>query len=45
MYASYDQFFNPLPVQAPVYILDDSLTISLVTYVLNGWPVSQPKNK
>ena len=30
-----------LPLHAPVHILDDPL----VTYILNGWPISQPKDK
>ena len=37
---------SPLPLYAPVHILDDPLpSISPVAYVPNGWPVSQPKNK
>ena len=34
---------TPLPLYAPVHILDPS--IPLVTYILNGWPISQPKDK
>ena len=36
---------TPLPLYAPVQILDDPPSILLVTYILNGWPVSQPKDK
>ena len=35
---------TPLPLHAPVHILDDP-SISLVTYILNGWPILQPKDK
>ena len=34
---------TPLPLYAPVHILDPS--IPLVTYILNGWSISQPKDK
>ena len=46
-FISYDQFFNPLPLYAPVKILDDlpPSCIPPVAYALNGWPISQPKNK
>ena len=36
-YVSYDQFFNPLLLYAPVHILDDPFSIPPVVYVLNGW--------
>ena len=35
---------TPLPLYAPVHILDDP-SIPLVRYILNGWPISQPKDK
>ena len=41
-YVSYDQFFNSPP---PIYIFDDLPSIPPVAYVLNGWRISQPKNK
>ena len=31
---------TPLPVYAPVNILDDPPSIPPVAYVLNGWPIS-----
>ena len=37
-------FSTPLPLYAPVHILDDSPSIPPVVHVLNGWPISQPKN-
>ena len=38
--------FSPLlPLYTPVHILDDPPSIPPVAYVLNGWPISQPKNK
>ena len=33
------------PLYAPVHILDYPQSILLVTYILNGWPISQPKDK
>ena len=48
---SYDRFFNPQHLYAPVHILDDlpppppTPSITLVAYILNGWPIFQPKNK
>ena len=44
-YVSDDWYFNPLPLYAPVHILDDSPSIPPVAFVLNRWPISQPKNK
>ena len=45
-YVTYDRFFKPaLPLYAPVHILDDPSSIPPVAFVLNGWPISQPKNK
>ena len=47
-YVSYDEFLNPLPLYTPVHILDDPpppSSFSLVAYVLNAWPTSQPKNR
>ena len=38
-------FSTPLPLYVPVHILDDPTFIPPVAYVLNGWPISQPKNK
>ena len=38
-------FSTPLPLWAPVHILDDAPSIPPVAYLLNGWPISQPKNK
>ena len=39
-------FSTSLPLYAPVHILDDTNpSIPTVAYVLNGWPISQPKNK
>ena len=38
-------FLTPFPLYAPVYIFDDLPFILPVSYVLNGWPISQPKNK
>ena len=35
MYVSYDRYFNPLSLYTPIHTLD--------VYVLNGWPISQPK--
>ena len=43
-YVLYNQFFNPLPLYTP-HILDDPPSTPPVAYVLNGWPISQPKNK
>ena len=34
-----------LPLYASVNILDDPRSISLVTHILNGWPISQSKDK
>ena len=34
---------TPLPLYASVNILDDLPSIPLVTYILNEWPISQPK--
>ena len=34
-----------LPLYAPVHILDESPSIPPVAYLLNGWPISQLKNK
>ena len=42
-YVSYDQFFIPLPLCAPVHIFDDSPSIPSVVYVLNGWPIFNQK--
>ena len=36
---------TPLPLYAPAHILDDPHSIPPVAYVVNGWPVYQPKNK
>ena len=37
---------TPFPLYAPVHILYDLLPPhSPVAYVLNGWPISQPKDK
>ena len=36
-------FSTPLPLYAPVHIFDDLPAIPPVTYVLNGWPISQTK--
>ena len=37
---------TPLPLYAPVHILDDlPPSIPLVAYILNGWPISQPKER
>ena len=46
-YVSYDRFFNSLPLYASLHILNDSPPTSIprFAYVLNGWPISQPKNK
>ena len=48
-YISYERFFNPLPLYAPAHILNEPPLapppIPPVAYVLNGWPISQPKNK
>ena len=43
-YVSYDRFFNPLPC-AHLYTFWMIPPIPPVAYVLNGWPISQPKNK
>ena len=45
MYVSYDRFFNPLPLYAPVHILYDHFPIPPVALVLNGQPISQPKKQ
>ena len=39
--------YTPLPLYAPIHILDDPPfpSIPSVAYVLNGWPISQPKDK
>ena len=42
---SYDQFFNPLSLYATVDILHDPASIPPGAHALNGWPISQPKNK
>ena len=34
-----------LPLYTPVHILDEPSSILPVAYVLNGWPISQPKKK
>ena len=44
-YVSYDLFFNPLVLCTSGHILDDLPFIPPVAYVLNGWPISQTKNK
>ena len=36
---------TPLLLYAPAHILDDPTSIPPVAYVLNEWPISQPKNK
>ena len=36
-------FSTPLPLYVPVHNFDNSLSIPPVAYVLNGWPISQPK--
>ena len=36
-------FSTPLPLYAPVHIFDDLPAIPPVTYVRNGWPISQTK--
>ena len=43
-YICYDQFFNPPP---PVHNYTHGWPppILPVVYVLNGWPIFQPKNK
>ena len=38
-------FSTPLPLYAPVHIFDGLPFILLAIYVLNRWPISQPKNK
>ena len=38
-------FSTPFLLYTPVHIFDDLPSISQVAYVLNGWPISQPKNK
>ena len=44
-YVSFDRFLNPLPLYTAVHILHDPASIPPGAYVLNGWPISQPKNK
>ena len=44
-HVSYDRFFNPLPLYAPVHILYDHSPISPVAFVLNGQPISLPKKQ
>ena len=36
---------TPLPLYTSVNILDDPPPFPLVTYILNGWPISQPKKQ
>ena len=36
---------TPLPMYAPVRILDDPRSISIVTHILNGWSISERKDK
>ena len=38
-------FSTPLSLYIPVHIFDVLPSIPLVTYVFDGWPISQPKNK
>ena len=35
----------PLPLHTTLHILDEPPSIPPVAYVLNGWRISQPKNK
>ena len=35
----------PLTLYATEHILDDPPSIPLVMYILNEWPISQPKSK
>ena len=44
-YLSYDRFLNPFLLYAPVHILDEPPPFPPVAFVLNGWPISQPKKK
>ena len=39
-----NDFSTPLPLYPPAPIIYDLPLIPLVAYVLNGWPISQPKN-
>ena len=40
-----NEAWYPSPLFAPVHILDDPPSIPSVAHILNGWPISQPKNK
>ena len=44
-YVSMADLSTPLPLYAPVHIFDGLPFILLAIYVLNRWPISQPKNK
>ena len=44
-YISYDQFFNSPPPVRTCKQFGWPHSIPPVAYVLNGWPISQPKNK
>ena len=44
-YVSYDQFFNPSPAVCTCTCFGRLPSIPPVAYVLNGWPIFQPKNK
>ena len=39
------EFLTALPLHAPLHIFDDLPSIPPAAYVLNGCPISQPKNK
>ena len=38
-------FLTPFPLYTSVHMLDDPASIPPIAYVLNGWPMSQLKNK
>ena len=38
-------FRTPRPLYAPVHVFNDPSSIPLVWYVINEWPISQPKKQ
>ena len=45
IYVSYDEFFNLSSPSTHLHTFWMTSSIPPVAYVLNGWPISQPKNK
>ena len=44
-YVSYDKFSNPIPCTNLYTFWMTPPSIPPVVYILNGWSISQPKNK